>query len=305
MSGVANPLSFAPQALEPPPLPAARARVVVLGNEKGGSGKSTAAMHLIVGLLRQGLKVASIDVDARQATLSRYVDNRRTRAAAKGLDLPTPEHRTVKRSELSGPAAQDDERARFIEAFAPLVAANDVVVIDTPGSDNFLSRFAHSFADTLITPMNDSFIDLDLLAKVDADSLKIERVSLYSEMVWEQRKRRAMRDGGSIDWIVMRNRLASHDARNKRNVGDVLQRLAKRIGFRLAPGFGDRVVFRELFLGGLTLLDLKHAGGPSLTMSQLAARQEVRDLIAAVGITAAKEAPQAPPVPPASATGTD
>ncbi|HSE77507.1 MAG TPA: division plane positioning ATPase MipZ [Alphaproteobacteria bacterium] len=302
MPGFANPLNFAPQALEPPPLPEARARVVVLGNEKGGSGKSTAAMHLIVGLLRQGLKVGSIDVDARQATLSRYVDNRHARVAAKGVDLPTPEHRTVKRSELSGTAAQDDERARFIEAFAPLSAANDVVVIDTPGSDNFLSRFAHSFADTLITPMNDSFIDLDLLAKVDADTLKIERVSLYSEMVWEQRKRRAMRDGGSIDWIVMRNRLASHDARNKRNVADVLQRLSKRIGFRLAPGFGDRVIFRELFLGGLTLLDLKQVGGPSLTMSQLAARQEVRDLIAAVGITAVL---QAPPASHATATGID
>ena len=217
--------------------------------------------------------------------------------------MPTPDHRTVKRSEESGTAAQDDERGRFIEAFAPLSAANDVVVIDTPGSDNFLSRFAHSFADTLITPMNDSFIDLDLLAKVDADTLKIERVSLYSEMVWEQRKRRAMRDGGSIDWIVMRNRLASHDARNKRNVADVLQRLSKRIGFRLAPGFGDRVIFRELFLGGLTLLDLRRGGaGPSLTLSHVAARQEVRDLVAALNLP--RPDADAPSVEPATERAT-
>lgn len=285
MSGVVHPFQFLPQ-----PISRAsghsRPRVIVLGNEKGGSGKSTAAMHLIVGLLRGGRRVASLDVDARQATLTRYLANRRAYANAKGIALPAPEHAAVDRSTLSGTAGEDDERLRFVAAFDRLARSADVVVIDTPGSDSYLSRLAHSYADTLVTPMNDSFIDLDLLAKVDAETLKIERVSLYSEMVWETKKRRAMRDGGSIDWIVMRNRLSSHDARNKRYVADVLERLSRRIGFRLAPGFGDRVIFRELFLAGLTLLDLKEAGvGPTLTMSHLAARQEVRDLMAAVGIS--------------------
>ena len=284
MAGVANPLSFPPQPVLGP-APARRPRVIVLGNEKGGSGKSTAAMHLIVGLLRAGLRVGSVDVDARQATLTRYLDNRRAYGTAKGVRLPMPDHAAVRRSGLAGAAGEDDERARFGEAISRLAQTSEAIVIDTPGSDNNLSRFAHSFADTLVTPMNDSFIDLDLLAKVDAETLKIERVSLYSEMVWEQKKRRAMRDGGSIDWIIMRNRLGSTDARNKRNVGDVLQRLARRIGFRLAPGFGDRVIFRELFLAGLTLLDLREAGiAAALTMSHLAARQEVRDLVSAVGV---------------------
>jgi chromosome partitioning protein len=162
-------------------------------------------------------------------------------------------------------------------------------VIDTPGADDALSRLAHSYADTVITPMNDSFVDFDLLAKVDPETYRILRPSFYSEMVWEQKKRRAMRDGGSIDWIVMRNRLASTEAKNKRAVGQVLDQLAKRIGFRVAPGFGDRVIFRELFLQGLTLLDLREPGlGRALNMSHVAARQEVRDLLGAVGIEAAQ-----------------
>jgi chromosome partitioning protein len=271
---------------------ARRPRIIVLGNEKGGSGKSTAAMHVIVGLLKAGLRVGSIDVDARQATLSRYIHNRLAHVAAKGIALDVPDHRVVERAPTTGAEAEADERRRFDLALASISASNDVIVIDTPGSDNALSRHAHSHADTLVTPMNDSFIDLDLLAKIDPDTHKILRPSLYSEMVWEQKKRRALRDGSSIDWIVMRNRLGQLDARNKRAVGAVLEKLARRIGFRLAPGFGDRVVFRELFLSGLTLLDLreKSVSGPT-SLSHVAARQEVRDLLAVIGVTADRPAP--------------
>lgn len=262
-----------------------RPRVIILGNEKGGSGKSTAAMHLIVGLLRAGKTVGSIDIDSRQATLTRYLENRAILADKKGVDLPLPTHRLVPRSKLEASSAQADEAERFMAALDGLSRTCEVVVVDTPGSDDPLSRLAHSFADTLVTPMNDSFVDFDLLAKVDPDTHKILRPSLYSEMVWEQKKRRAMRDGGSIDWIVMRNRLASTEAKNKRAVGQVLEALARRIGFRIAPGFGDRVIFRELFLTGLTLLDLRQPGVErTLNMSHIAARQEVRDLLTAVGM---------------------
>jgi chromosome partitioning protein len=268
-----------------------RARVIILGNEKGGSGKSTAAMHLIVGLLRAGRTVGSIDIDSRQATLTRYLENRAVLAEKKGVDLPLPTHRLIPRSKLEPSMAHADEAERFTAALDGLSRTCEAVVIDTPGSDDPLSRLAHSFADTLVTPMNDSFIDFDLLAKVDPDTHKILRPSLYSEMVWEQKKRRAMRDGGSIDWIVMRNRLASTEAKNKRAVGEVLEALARRIGFRLAPGFGDRVIFRELFLSGLTLLDLRQPGiERTLSMSHVAARQEVRELLAAVGMDAAPAA---------------
>jgi len=135
-------------------------------------------------------------------------------------------------------------------------------------------------ADTLVTPMNDSFVDFDLLGKVDPQSYKIKGPSFYSEMVWESRKRRAMRDGGQIDWIVMRNRLSHLDAKNKRRVEAVLESLAERIGFRLAPGFGERVIFREMFPSGLTLLDMKKEGvDAQMAMSHVAARAEVRSLM--------------------------
>lgn len=279
-----------------PPLGKNRARVIVLGNEKGGSGKSTAAMHLIIGLMRAGRSVGSIDIDSRQATLTRYLENRAALVESRGIRLPLPNHRLVPRSNLPASAREADEVARFIGALQELAQSCDVVVIDTPGSDDALSRLAHSFADTLITPMNDSFVDFDLLAKVDPGTHRILRPSLYSEMVWEQKMRRAKRDGGSIDWIVMRNRLGSTEAKNKRAVGDVLDKLARRIGFRIAPGFGDRVIFRELFLSGLTLLDLREKGlERALSMSHIAARQEVRELLAAVGMDGAPaEAAAAP-----------
>ena len=274
-----------------PPEAAARVfapRIVVLGNEKGGSGKSTTAMHLVVALLRQGQRVGVIDLDARQGTLSRYVENRAAFVRETGLPLPQPELRRVARSdEPSRDRAEGEERGRFEGALAEL-AGNDFVVVDTPGSDSYLSRLGHQQADVLITPLNDSFIDLDLLARIDPEGRRILGPSVYSQMVWEQRQQRARAGGRPVDWIVMRNRLAHLDARNKQKVGGLLGQLSKRIGFRLAPGFGERVIFRELFPKGLTLLDLREAG-TDLTLSHLAARQEVYSLLAALGLEAVPE----------------
>ena len=258
--------------------------MIVLGNEKGGSGKSTAAMHVIVSLLRDGYRVGAIDLDARQGTLSGYVASRETFAQARGLPLPLPQVAAVHRSEADSRAAADaEERARFDAALAALSADCEVVVIDCPGSDTYLSRLGHGHADTLITPINDSFVDFAMLAKVEPDNHDVVHPSVYSEMVWLARKRRFARDRGRIDWIVMRNRLGASEARNKRDVGATLDVLAKRIGFRVVKGFGERVIFRELYLQGLTLMDLREAGlGISLGMSHVAARAEVRALIGAI-----------------------
>jgi len=261
-----------------------RANVIALGNEKGGSGKSTAAMHLIVGLLREGYRVGAIDLDARQGTLARYLEARETFARSKGVDLPLPRHASVHRSDLDSRAASEaEEAARFDAAFADLSRDCDIVVLDCPGADTFLSRYGHGHADTLITPINDSFVDFSMLAKVDPDDRTVVQPSIYSEMVWEARKRRFQRDRGRLDWIVMRNRLGATEARNKRDVGATLDELAKRIGFRTVKGFGERVIFRELYLQGLTLMDVKEAGlGISMSMSHVAARTEVRSLLAAI-----------------------
>ena len=261
-----------------------RAQVIVLGNEKGGSGKSTSAMHLVVGLLRDGYKVGTIDLDARQGTLSGYLTSRIAYAQRHGVDLPMPVAASVFRSEHDSRAdAEAEERERLDTAFRELSRDCEVIVVDCPGADTHLSRLGHSAADTLITPINDSFVDFAMLARVDPDNHTVINPSIYSEMVWEARKRRFARDRGRIDWIVMRNRMGSTEMRNKRDVGATLESLAKRIGFRTVKGFGERVIFRELYLLGLTLMDVKEAGLPiQLGMSHIAARAEVRALLAAL-----------------------
>ncbi len=290
----ANPSVVQTQAVRAP----GRAHVLVIGNEKGGSGKSTTALHIAVALMGEGARVATLDLDARQGTLSRYLENRAAYAKRKAVELTMPTHATV-------PASTDeaDETVRFEAALEPAMASADFVIVDTPGSDTHLSRLAHTWADTLLTPLNDSFIDLDLLARVDPDTLKIVRPSIYAEAVWKQRQLRAIQGGRPVDWVVMRNRLASLAARNKRDMGSVLEALAKRIGFRIAAGLSERVVYKELFLNGLTLLDLKRGKtGPSLTLSHVAARQEVRDLVAA--LTLPPPASRAPSAGPATAAAT-
>ncbi|AFK52413.1 division plane positioning ATPase MipZ [Tistrella mobilis] len=260
------------------------AHIIVLGNEKGGSGKSTTAMHLAVGLMKLGQKVGVIDIDSRQRTISRYIENRAAFAREQQAWMPVPESAVIPRSDKPSRAEMEaDEREAFVGALARLARDNDVVIIDSPGSDHFLARLAHSFADTLITPINDSFIDLDVLARVDPETLKVLGPSVYAEMVWNEKKTRAIRDRGTIDWVVMRNRLSSTESRNKRDMSRVVEQLSRRVGFRVAPGFGDRVIYRELFLRGLTMLDLRDVDANiSLSMSHIAARHEVRGLIEAL-----------------------
>lgn len=262
----------------------ARPHLLVVGNEKGGSGKSTVAIHVIVGLLREGYRVAAIDLDARQATLTRYLEARARTAAAKGLALPLPACRAVHASSAERRSdAEAEEDAALAQAIASFGGETEFVVVDCPGADTHLARRAHALADTLLTPINDSFVDLSMLAVIDPEDHRVVRPSIYSELVWEARKARFARDRCRLDWIVMRNRLGSGAARNQRDVGAALEALAKRIGFRTVRGFGERVIFRELYLQGLTLMDLREAGlGSGLTMSHVAARQEVRSLLAAI-----------------------
>jgi len=265
-----------------------RPYLIVLGNEKGGSGKSTTAMHIVVSLLAEGYKVGTIDLDARQKSLTRYIENRRKYCSKNGLEMPMPRELVVPKSELrTSDEAEADEKQRFEQAYIMLAGTVDVVVIDCPGSDTYLSRLAHTAADTLVTPVNDSFVDLDLLARIDPETYAVEGPSLYAEMVWKARQRRAMADGGSIDWVVLRNRVGTLHAKNKERVEAVLSQLSKRIGVRYVSGLAERVVYRELFLRGLTLIDLKQQGGidgRGMSLSHVAARQELRALVNALDL---------------------
>jgi len=256
------------------------AHVIVVGNEKGGAGKSTVAMHLIVALLKMGRRVGAVDLDLRQRTLSRYVENRVQWCAQHGQALPMPQIADVRGSiSRDLDLAEAEEAALFAAALRRLAETCHYIVVDAPGADSFLSREAHAVADTLITPMNDSFVDFDLLGDIDAETHAVVRPSFYAELIWESRKRKAKAARRPIDWVVMRNRVAAGriEARNKLRMGDALHALSGRVGFRLAPGLSERVVFRELFPQGLTLLDAGERD--DLKMAHVAARQEVRDLL--------------------------
>ncbi|GAA4220715.1 AAA family ATPase [Sagittula sp. NFXS13] len=261
------------------------AHIIVVGNEKGGAGKSTVSMHISTALARLGHRVQTLDLDLRQRSLGRYLDNRAAFLAKAGLELPSPGHTDLPNidKEALGPNENANDR-RLSEAVAGLGETNDFILIDCPGSHTRLAQVAHSLADTLVTPLNDSFIDFDLLAHIDSEGDKIIGPSVYSEMVWAARQVRAQAGLQPIDWVVLRNRLGAQQMVNKMKIEKALDRLSKRIGFRVAPGFSERVVFRELFPRGLTLLDLKDVGVKQLNISNVAARQELRELIKALNL---------------------
>ncbi len=256
-----------------------KAHVIVVGNEKGGSGKSTVAMHLAVGLLRLGYSVGTVDLDSHQATLTSYFKNRWQYMRETGENIPSPEHVHIDRADGADVMVNRDEERWRVEAVLAELSGKDFIVVDTPGSDRYMGVIGHSFADTLVTPLNDSFLDLDVLVRRDADTREMTGPSIYTQMVQDLKIQRQKRDGGTINWFVMRNRLSALNTKNKEDVGSILASLQGRFGYALAPGFSERVIFRELFLQGRTLLDLREGDRHSMSLSNVNARQEVRHLV--------------------------
>jgi chromosome partitioning protein len=264
--------------------------VIVVGNEKGGAGKSTLAIHIATGLLHAGKRVAILDLDLRQRSLARFFANRAAWAADAGVRLPMPFEPDMGDGKALARADEAEQLACFEAAFAEARGAADVILIDTPGGDTALSRAAHGLADQIVTPMNDSFVDFDLLGHVDPVTLELLKPSIYSESVWEARKQRAIAQGrhATIDWIVVTNRLAVAAARNRQRLEERMEKLAKRVGFRMGPGLRDRVIYRELFPFGLTVADLSNEVRPvAVSLAHVAARQEMRNLMQALGLEAA------------------
>ena len=262
--------------------------VIVVGNEKGGAGKSTLAIHIVCGLLHAGRRVAIMDLDLRQRSMSHFFSHRAAWTAANGVSLPMPIEPDLGDGKALARADEAEQLARFEAAFAEAQVA-DVILIDTPGGDTALARLAHAKADQIVTPMNDSFVDFDMLGTVDPVTLELLKPSTYSESVWEARKHRAINEGrqAAIDWVVVTNRLAVAEARNRKRLEERMLKLAKRVGFRVGPGLRDRVIYRELFPFGLTVADLSAEVRPvSVSLAHVAARQEMRNLMQSLGLDA-------------------
>ena len=261
--------------------------VIVVGNEKGGAGKSTLAIHIVCGLLHAGRRVAIIDLDLRQRSMSRFFANRAAWMTGNNQVLPMPVEPDMGDGKALARADEQEQLARFQTAFAQARTEADVILIDTPGGDTLLSRTAHGLADQIVTPMNDSFVDFDLLGQIDPVTLDLLKPSIYSESVWEARKHRAITEGrqATIDWIVVVNRMAVAAARNRQRLEERMEKLARRVGFRIGPGLRDRVIYRELFPFGLTVADLSNDVRPvAVSLAHVAARQEMRNLMLALGL---------------------
>ena len=258
------------------------AHVVVLGNEKGGSGKSTLALHIAVALLKAGQRVATVDLDCRQQSFTRCIENRRAWARRNGPALELPRHCRIDPGDSMQIADNESaEFSRLSTALGTIERSCDFIVIDTPGTDSYLMRLAHAMADTLVTPLNDSFMDLDVLGTIDPVTYGVNGVSHYAEMVRDARRKRRRLDGVDADWIVVRNRLSMQGSRNKQLVAGVLDDLSLQLGFRAIDGLAERVVYREFLPRGLTALDdLDQATlGVRPSLGHVTARQEFMNLL--------------------------
>lgn len=253
---------------------AARPYRITFANEKGGTGKSTTAVHIAVALAFSGKRVVAFDLDHRQRTMHRYFENRAATAERRSVDLATAACHVVE-----GLAPGD-----FEALVARAATGADFIVIDTPGRDDPLARHAAAESDTLVTPMNDSFVDFDLIGQVEGESFKVKKLSFYAELIWEARLKRSKaaleQQRRQMDWVVVRNRTGYTEARNMARIEKALTEMAKRVGFRVAKGLSERVIYRELFPSGLTLLDKGQLG--DLGTSHLVARQELRELVASL-----------------------
>jgi chromosome partitioning protein len=259
-------------------IPSRSAHMIVVGNEKGGSGKSTIAMHIAVALIKSGQSVATIDLDSRQRSFTHYIENRHAWAEHVSRDLQISNHLCLGENDYPKDAAGCEA---FADAIDALAQSHGFIVIDTPGHDSDLSRLAHSLADTLITPLNDSFVDFDVLGTVDPETFALTGTSHYSQMVEEARRQRQLLDDVTPDWIVLRNRLSMLGSRNKRFVGEALHELSQRLNFRCIEGLGERVIFREFYPRGLTAVDDldEITLGTRPTMSHVTARIEMETLL--------------------------
>jgi chromosome partitioning protein len=243
-----------------------RPHIIVFANEKGGVGKTTAAFHVCVSLCNAGENVLAIDLDARQQSLGRALENREGTSRRLKIDFAQPKRAVLNHVTQAG-LHQEMNRLGWGCSF---------IIIDVAGHDSPIARHAIAIADTLVTPVNDSFVDIDVLGRLDPLTKKLKGLGCFTELVQNLRLGRTE----PLDWVVLQNRLRRLGASNEHRIASALQHLAPIAGFRLIPGLGERVVYRELFPLGLTLFDLKRM--PEFARAQPVARAELDAMLHAL-----------------------
>jgi chromosome partitioning protein len=268
-----EPLRFTPST------PKRRSHIIVFANEKGGVGKSTTAFHTCIALCNAGQTVAALDVDLRQLTLDRALNARQDSAREYGVELPGP--RQILLTQSTDSELETKIRMAQIDC--------NYIVVDVGGHDSALARRAIYLADTIVTPVNDSFIDLDMLGRIDPRSGELRTLGTFARLVEHLKEPGLQLRERALDWVVMQNRSRSLATKNERKVLDALNRISPVAGFRLVPGLRERVVYRELFPMGLTLFDLEQI--PDLGRAQPAARDEIFAMLDALNLPSLSSQP--------------
>ena len=261
------------------PIPTKRSHIIVFANEKGGVGKSTTAFHVCVALCNAGEKVAALDVDLRQLTLDRALNARADSARAYGIDLPGPRQILL----AQATEAEFETKIRMAQIDCSFI------VIDVGGHDSPIARRAIYMADTIVTPVNDSFIDLDMLGRIDPRTGELKTLGAFARLVAHLKEPGLAHRERALDWVVMQNRARGMTTKNERKFLDALNAIAPVAGFRLIPGLRERVVYRELFPVGLTLFDLGMI--PNLGRPQRGAREEIASMMEALNLPTQTRAP--------------
>jgi len=252
--------------------PEIHARIIVFANEKGGVGKSTLAFHTCIALARTGHKVLAIDLDRRQRSLQRALENREATTRSLGVDLPTPQHLVL---EHQSGAMLGQEIAR--------VGANcDTIIIDVPGHDSPIARRAIAMADKLITPVNPTFVDLDSIARFTAGTLQLTKLGPFAQTVTQLRQARIDRGLKPADWLLVKNRVRRAEKRQLARFNRAIGQLPRALDLHITNGLTERVAYRDLFLFGLTHADC--AGLPGLANIKVHADQEMDELLEELGI---------------------
>lgn len=231
--------------------PEINAQIIVFANEKGGVGKSTLAFHTSIALARSGHKVLAIDLDRRQQSFSRALENRAATSRSLGIDLPSPQ--TLMLEHQTG--------AMLMQEIARVGTGRTTIIIDVAGHDSPIARRAIAMADKIITPVNPTFIDLDSVAHFNAATMRFAKLGRFAETVEQLQTERHERGLPKTDWMLVKNRVRKAEKLQLKRFDQALDQLPAHLGVRLLSGLTERVAYRELFMFGLTHADCNDLPG--------------------------------------------